>query len=308
MDRGKIVRFIVTEKEHQMTLLSFLKVHCTDAPSVKKMKKAIDAKCCKVNGRVETFSSFVLARGDVVQFTAKFFAEKQEVAIIPLFEDEDLLICNKPCGLVSDSVLFRKMLHREKDFLELVHRLDKDTTGVIVLAKTAFMQEEMKKLFSQRKVHKYYLALVEGSPRAKEGVIDSLLEKKKEYHGQTIYGSGNTGHRALTYWKRLSTGKGASLTLCEPVTGRTHQIRVHMKELGHPVLGDHQYGSKSPCPIEPGRHLLHAYGVVFTHPKTQQEMRVVAPIPADFMQIAGFFNVCLRALFSLVFSQKEEKG
>ncbi len=320
-------RWRVSKQEAGTRLLQFLRGKCSDAPSVKAIKRAIDGKCCTVNRRIETFSSYILKENDIVElkpfeaipksveiFTFdkasdpglqqaepvskqpmckhmgdadsckdgddgavksedfnRFRYKKEKTPV--LFEDKDLLIINKPSGVVSEGKF-------------LVHRLDKETSGVLVLAKNQSMQEAMEALFKKREVHKIYLAIVDGKVAQDEGVIDNALGKIHSYQGQTIYRAvdAKKGKRAITSWKCLKRGKQASLLQCEPYTGRTHQIRAHLSGMGHPILGDVQYGKRFCCTFHPQRNMLHAYRIQFKHPSTGQKMDIVAPIPSDFKE------------------------
>jgi len=267
-----------------MRLLQFLREKCEGAPSVKAIKRAIDGKACTVNDRIETFSSYPLKADDVVVLDKSALTPQKSFKIPILYEDKDLCIVNKPAGLVSEHIVG-----------ELVHRLDKETSGVLILAKTAKAKQKMIALFKEREVRKLYLAIVDGHVDKDSGKIDNYLGKKHAFQGQTVYGSvgEKKGLRAITFWKVLRRGKTASLLSCEPLTGRTHQLRVHLSEMGHPILGDIQYGKKFHCPFKPQRNLLHAYSVVFVLPSTGKELKVTAPIPVDFKRALIFLKVSL---------------
>ncbi len=272
-----------------MGLLQFLRDNCPDAPSVKAIKRAIDGKLCTVNNRTQVFSSLTLEENDTVALNSRAFDLPKKTKVLKasvLYEDKDLFIVGKPAGVVSDSKSVKSCFPDHKGNLELVHRLDKETSGVLILAKSLEAKEKMEALFKERGVSKLYLALVDGVPSKDEGTIDNYLGKKSSYQGQTIYGSveEKKGMRAITFWKCLKKGKSASVIRCEPHTGRTHQLRVHLSQMGHPILGDVQYGKKFLCHLRPQRNLLHAYSVVFIHPSTGKKIKVVAPIPADFKQ------------------------
>ncbi len=282
-------RWRVSKKQAGMRLLQFLRDNCPDAPSVKAIKRAIDGKLCRVNNRVETFSSYELSEKDLVVLDEAAFEVREEVVITKLsalYEDSALLIINKPAGLLSDAKQIKKLLGLSDGTLELVHRLDKETSGVLILAKTDEAKQEMIALFKERQVRKVYLALVDGAVPKEEGTIDNFLGKKHSYDGQTVYGSveEKKGQRAITYWKIFKRGKMATLLSCEPYTGRTHQLRVHLSTMGHPILGDAQYGKKFVCHFRPRRNLLHAYTISFKHPLTGKPVKVTAPIPSDFKQ------------------------
>ncbi len=272
----------VSHKQAGMRLLQFLRDVCSEAPSVKALKRAIDNKLCTVNRHIETFSSYTLQENDDVALPKDAFDEA--IKKIPtLFEDEDLLIVNKPVGFVCEASELKRHF---KTKMELVHRLDKETSGVLILAKKAKIKEKLMEQFKQRVVRKVYLALVDGTVKKDEDLIDNHLGKKHCYQGQTIYAAVDSkkGQRAITFWKCLKRGKEASLLSCEPRTGRTHQLRVHLSGIGHPILGDVQYAKRFRSTLRPKRNMLHAYSISFAHPTTGKEVKVVAPIPADFKQ------------------------
>lgn len=248
-----------------MKLLPFLRKRCGDISSVKGLKRAIDSKCVRVNGRIEIFSTHALRKGDRVEISLPKKIGKPFV----LYENERLLIYDKPAGVVSEEKNFRG---------KLVHRLDKETSGILVSAKTEEARLEMIELFAQKKVHKTYLALVDGQVAKKEGRIVSNLVERKSPTGQIHAHSALKGKEAITLWKCLGVGKNASLLQCEPITGRTHQIRVHLKEMGHPVLGDIHYAKRFICSLRTTRHMLHAWKIAF------DGIEVEAAIPEDFLE------------------------
>jgi RluA family pseudouridine synthase len=277
----------VTDKEGGMTLLAFLreKFGPSSPFSVKALKRAIDGKWCTLNGKVEVFSSHRLKTGDRVKLDLAGLNPPQLQTGLPiLYEDEDLLICNKPVGLVAEDPAFNAKLPQYQGRLSLVHRLDKETSGVIILAKNSSAKKAMIGLFFQREIHKMYMALVDGQIKGSKGRIDRDIGKKKAYQGTTIYQvvDKGKGESALTFWQCIRKNKMFSTLLCEPITGRTHQLRVHLSSIGHPILGDLTYGLHFRCPLTFKRHLLHAYSIAFTHPISKKEIKVIAPIPLDF--------------------------
>lgn len=281
------LQYRVSTAETGTRLLSFLKEKYSSAPSVKSLKRAIESKFCKVNDRVEVFSSKILAAGDVIELDILGFEEKSPLKIALLYEDDDLLICDKPAGIVSENEEFNRHLPFFKGHLQLVHRLDKETSGAIILAKRKEIQEKLIHAFAKRHVCKSYLAIVDGKVRQKRGAISNALAKKCTYQGQSIWGSVSKkkGLLAVTEWDLLKRTERASFLLCRPETGRTHQLRVHLSEMGHPILGDYQYGRKFSCPLEPRRHLLHAYKISFQHPRTGSLVQAEAVLPADFQKM-----------------------
>lgn len=287
-------RWVVTDREHGMSLVAFLKQVCPDAISTKALKRLIEEKKCLVNGRVTFFSSHKLMKGDAVELSFSLPEKSSESGSFIVYEDDDLLIVNKPSGVVSDMAEISRFIPTAEP-LHLIHRLDKDTSGLIMLARSEPFFLKMKDLFSQKKVQKFYLALVDGKMPKKEGLIDNYLAVKGEYSGQKIYGSGteNKGQRAITVFRALQHGDSSSLVLLQPKTGRTHQLRVHMKELGYPILGDFQYGKTFTCPVLPRRHMLHAFALFFVHPRTGKEQFFTAPVPQDFEELAKQLRVSL---------------
>lgn len=269
----------VSPKEAGMSLLAFLREKNPDAPSVKSLKRAIDGKCCTVNGRIKLFSSYRVQRDDVVSLQCALPERITSLSI--LYEDSDLLIVDKPAGLTCENRFFAPLL---KQRAELIHRLDKETSGAVMLGKNKEIIELMISLFREKKVHKQYVAIVDGQMAGSEGKIENVLRKKSSLtKGQVTYEvTKGKGVPAVTHWKCLKSKQSASLVLCEPITGRTHQLRIHLSTIGHPILGDLQYGKRFRCPLRPQRHLLHAQSLRFTHPKSLQEISVSAPIPSDF--------------------------
>lgn len=292
------LKLCVSKKDAGMRLLQFLKRNHLKASSVKSIKRAINHKYCTVNGQIETFSSRLLKADDVVEIHLGAFEEKipKQWDIPILFEDSDFCMIHKPAGLTSDPQLIRRHFPRN---VELVHRLDKETSGILILAKKKEARRKIVQLFKEQKVHKLYLALVDGLIKEEEGKIDNYLGKKHSYQGQTIYGVVDKKHgkHAVTDWKCLKRGKMASLLACEPYTGRTHQLRVHFSHIGHPILGDSQYGKQFRCLFHPQRNLLHAYRLCFIHPWTGKEIQVTAPLPDDFKQAIFKLFGCYKMSF-----------
>ena len=170
-----------------------------------------------------------------------------------LYEDENVLVIDKPAGINSD------------DFQKRVHRLDKDTSGILLIAKSDKVLEFLQKQFKERKVEKKYLALVVGNLKNKEGVIETLIGRSAgDRKKQKVYLAHEPGsqrkRKAITKYKVLQRFKDCDLIEVEPKTGRKHQIRTHFAHLGHPIAGDKMYGFKNqPAPEELKRHFLHSH-------------------------------------------------
>lgn len=245
--------------DEEISLLNFLKKSAQNGCSVKQIKRSIDSRGAIVNHRIERFASRRLKAGDVVEF---HFVTTQKIEIFKLFEDEHLLVIDKPSGLVCEE----KQIRKELGIVWLVHRLDKETSGTLILAKTPQAKHRLDEMFAKREIKKRYLAIVHGAMLRDNGVVDTLVG----------------GKSASTSWECAKKGKAFSLLECSPHTGRTHQIRIHMRQIGHPVVGDLLYGQRK---NEKGvkRILLHAHRLEFKHPITDVEQIFEAPIPIDFL-------------------------
>lgn len=275
---------IIVSKEYGgQRLQNVLKEALGSAYSGKAIKAMIDHYGCRVNGKIELFSSYKVHVGDRIHVDLtknKLPAPSSKGEI--LYEDDEMIIWNKPAGALSERESLKKHLG-EKTF-HLVHRLDKETTGVMVLAKTRPMQKALEELFRKREVHKVYHAIAQGQSVRHRFVVHNQLRKLCEYAGQAIWGSGSSGLEAITHFKVLKKGNKATLIECSPVTGRTHQIRVHLAEESLPIMGDaHYLRSHSFCYQAP-RILLHAASVQFNHPTKGVALSIEAPYPDDFMQ------------------------
>lgn len=218
------------------------------------------------------------------------------------FEDADVIVINKPAGLVmhpsagheSDTLVNALLNHTRNlavGFHEerpgIVHRLDKETSGVLVVAKNDFSLNALALQFRQRTVHRIYFALVHGGLRNSSGTVISHLRRhptdRKRFASEKILpGQAPRGKRAVTHYTRLAAHpSGVSLVRCQLETGRTHQIRVHLSEMGHPIVGDKLYGSRRAL----GRIALHAAELGFTHPRTGEKMSFSAPWPEDLLPL-----------------------
>lgn len=237
--------------------------------------------------------------GDVVRLTEppleEIEAQAEEIPLEILFEDADLLVLNKPPGLVvhpgagnPTHTLVNALLHHctslsgigGKQRPGIVHRLDKETSGCLLVAKNDAAHQELSRQFAAREVKKIYLALVAGTLKKPRGTIEAAIgrhpvQRKKMAINQT------RGRLAKTDYRVLQTGGGVSLLECAIHSGRTHQIRVHLQHLGHPVLGDALYGKKATAP----RQMLHAWKLGFTHPQARERLFLEAPIPEDFREL-----------------------
>jgi 23S rRNA pseudouridine1911/1915/1917 synthase len=217
----------------------------------------------------------------------------QDIPLAVLYEDEDLIVIDKPAGLVvhpavgnRDGTLVNALLHHCEELSGIggverpgiVHRLDKETSGCLVAAKNDLAHQALSEQFAGREVTKIYLALATGGFRWRSGTVDAAIDRHKV--NRQKMGVHERGKPARTDWRVLLDLPCGALVECTLHTGRTHQIRVHLKHLGHPVLGDEIYGKRGAFT----RQMLHAWKLGFTHPRTGERMNFQSPIPPDFRE------------------------
>ena len=211
-----------------------------------------------------------------------------------LYEDDDLVVINKPAGLVvhpgagqREHTLVNALLHHfpslsgigGKERPGIVHRLDKDTSGCLVVAKTDEAHRALSAQFAERKVDKIYLALVAGKLRRSTGTVDQEIGRHP-IHRQRMSVRPTRGRESKTEYRVIASSNDMSLVECKLHSGRTHQIRVHLQHLGHPILGDKVYGAKYAKNFP--RQMLHAWKLAFRHPRSGDWKQFEAPIPRDF--------------------------
>jgi 23S rRNA pseudouridine1911/1915/1917 synthase len=238
--------------------------------------------------------------GDSVQLEEpeieKVEAQPEQMSLEILFEDDDLLVLNKPAGLVmhpgaghQQHTLVNALLAHCKNLSGIggkerpgiVHRLDKETSGCLVVAKNDATHRDLSRQFAARTMTKIYLALVAGRLRKSMGVIDKAIARHPVQR-QKMSIARRQGRSAKTEYRVLRAGNDMSLLECTLHSGRTHQIRVHLHDLGHPVLGDKLYGGKRAGDFP--RQMLHAWKLAFTHPRSGDEISLDAPVPSDFAE------------------------
>lgn len=240
-------------------------------------------------------------------------SEPQDIPLTILFEDEHLLVVDKPAGLVVhpaagnfDGTLVNALLHHCAGKLSgiggvarpgIVHRIDKDTSGLLVVAKTDVAHEGLAKQFAAHSIDRRYLAIVNGVPKTAEGMIDAPLARSATNRKKIAIVEGSRGKRAVTHWKRLKPLKDAALAECRLETGRTHQVRVHMASIGHPLMGDPIYGrsrkthSKVLKELQFHRQALHAAKLGFNHPVTKSRLSFTSPMPPDMQELMHALGV-----------------
>ena len=283
---SKSLSFIVEQKD---TLLSFLLSHIKNM-SRNNIKSLLSKKQVTVDKKVITKFDYPLHLGQTVAILPVKQKASQSLPFDIIYEDEDIIVIDKPAGLLSIATEKEKLYtayHIVNDYVKsknklsrifIVHRLDKDTSGVLLFAKNDsakhLFQDNWESIVKLRR----YLAIVEGKPeKQSDTIISSLLETETHL----VY-SGRGGKKAITHYETLKSSDEYSLLDVKIDTGRKNQIRVHLKELGTPIIGDKKY-SATKNPIK--RLGLHACELILTHPKTQKELCFKAKTPKEFKKI-----------------------
>jgi len=268
----KSIRWIVTERERLPDSIA----KKLQLPSKKRARLLLDQGCCYVNDRIQRFANLELEPGDRIEV---ILHEASEVPALDIaYEDEWLYILNKPAGLVVDQETISRELNQE---IFLVHRLDKFTSGALLVAKDAKTQKALEEQFRKRKIAKGYLAIVDGCLEPTHGEITDAIEKKG-----LLSKVSDAGKSARTAFDVIASSEFASLVFLRPLTGRTHQLRVHMAHVGFPILGDYYYSDQFLCNLKPKRYLLHAWKITFNHPFMETPLPWTVSMPDDMLQTA----------------------
>ncbi len=278
------------------------------------IQKVIRSDAVTVNGQ-RVRPSFRLSPNDIIELTLPELPSKEilpeEIPLDIIYEDDDIIIVNKQADLIvhpargyTHGTLVNALAYHCENLSEgsepgrpgIVHRLDRNTTGVMVVAKNDTAQWKIATQFEYRKTEKQYLAIVHGTPELQGDRISAPLgvhPKIREKYAVRPY----SGKEAVTFYEVLEPFRGFSLVALKPRTGRTHQIRVHMSHLKHPIVADDMYGGKhvypwqltdsEPAPEEPviNRCALHAWKLKFEHPTTEEQVEFEAPLPADMQHL-----------------------
>ncbi len=221
----------------------------------------------------------------------------EDIPLDVVYEDGDVIVVNKPRGLVvhpapghPGGTLVNALLNRCGDSLSgvggvlrpgIVHRIDKDTSGLIIAAKNDFAHGRLSAQLQDHTLARTYECIVVGNLREDSGTVDAPLGRSPADRKKQAVVQG--GRRAVTHWEVIARYPGFTHVRCHLETGRTHQIRVHMAHLGHPILGDTVYGAKKPVPGLQGQ-CLHAAGLRFLHPRTGKPVELTCPLPEEFLR------------------------
>lgn len=306
MDAARALEFTVEEAEAGQRLDAFLAGRCSELTR-SRIGRLIeegcvcvgDATCLKPGAKVKRGARIALALPQVKEA----HVQPQALPLSILYQDADVAVIDKPCGMVvhpaagnEDGTLVNALLYHMKDLSGIggemrpgiVHRLDKDTSGVLIIAKNDAAHQSLSAQLKERTMEKHYLAVAQGGFSQDTGEVDAPIgrhptERKRMAVVQD-------GRPSRTKYAVVEPLRGCVLLDVHLLTGRTHQIRVHMASIGHPLLGDVIYGSKNP-PHRAPRLMLHAWWVAFTHPRTGERLRVEAPVPEAFAQAVRAWKV-----------------
>lgn len=241
------------------------------------LQKFIRKGFVTVDGKVILKPNTQILRGVRVELDIPEEMKNADVKPEVIYEDEDVLVVNKPAGLLSEAKGEYCPERTLADFGLIAHRLDRDTSGVMILAKNERAQDFLKKQFQNRTTKKTYFAVVSGRPKLDEARID--LPIKRDLKRPTTFRVDANGKEAETFYSVVRSGNGYSLVELKPTSGRTHQLRVHMKYLGHPILGDMVYGGD-----KADRLFLHANRLEVDLPNGERRM-FEAKLPEEFLDV-----------------------
>ena len=266
-----------------------------------RVRRLIDAGLVAIDGRPAAKAGVRLEPGQAVRLTlpppAPSELEPEPIPLRIVYEDDDLLVVDKPAGMAvhpspghSRHTLVHAVLAHCPDLSGIggegrpgiVHRLDKDTSGLIIVAKHDAAHLSLARQLKERKVEKTYLALVEGRVEPTQGVIDGPLGRHPRHRKKMAVVE--RGREARTRYRLLREVDGRSLVEVRPETGRTHQIRVHLASIGHPVVGDALYGRGGAAVPSLRRQFLHAQRLAFRHPRTGDRLELEAPLAEDLRE------------------------
>ena len=267
-----------------------------------RVSELILSGALSINGKEQLKPSYKVESGQCISLAVP---DTQAVDIVPqnipidiLYQDRDIVVINKPCGMVvhpaagnEDGTLVNALMYHIRDLSGIggemrpgiVHRLDKDTSGLILVAKNDKAHTVMSEQFKSRTMEKHYRAVAFGSFSQDTDLIDAPIARHPVDRKKMAVVP--DGKPSQTEWRVIERLKGATYLDVHLLTGRTHQIRVHMQSVGHPLLGDKIYAPHIKTSVHVPRLMLHAYSLAFTHPVTGEHMELTAPIPEQFSSV-----------------------
>lgn len=274
-----------------------------------QLQRLVDKESVKVNGEFKK-SSYKLKAGDRIEIEFELPGpleiQAEDIALEMLYSDGHLVVINKPSGMVVHpgagircGTLVNALLFHFPDVKNIgpeerpgiVHRLDKEASGVMVVARSEKAYRELQRQFRKREVGKVYMGLVWGRMKDKEGRIDWPIGRHPKL-GQRISVKTKKPKSAETHYSVLKEFQDSTLLEIKPITGRTHQIRVHFSAAGHPLVGDKRYGIRM-SKIKFPRLFLHAYRLEFNHPETGKRMEFHSPLPEELKKILEYFGLVI---------------
>lgn len=292
------IRIEVENLEKNERIDKYLSSKLDDNFSRAKIQKLIDEELILVNDKVIK-SSYKVSNGDVILITDKeedMSVKPEKMNIDIVYEDDDVMVINKKSGVVVhpapgnySGTLVNGLMYLSKDLSHvngefrpgIVHRIDKDTSGLLIVAKNDKAHRILAEELKEKKIKRKYIALVSGVINHDVGEIDAPIGRDPSDRKKMCVTSTNSKD-AITHFRVLERYKNASLIECELETGRTHQIRVHMKYINHPVINDPVYGKSNHGEFG---QLLHAKEITFTHPTTKEVMTFSCEVPEEFNKI-----------------------
>ena len=293
-----IIELTVAQEEAGTRIDAYLRAHTELSRS--RIAALMQEGALTVDGQIQTKPATKVEVGQQLRLTVPqarpVDIAAQDIPLDILYQDSDVVVVNKPCGMVvhpavgnESGTLVNALLHHVRDLSGIggemrpgiVHRLDKDTSGLILIAKNDRAHIALSEQFKQRSMEKHYRAVAFGHFAQEHGLIDAPIARHPvDRKKMAIVPDGKP---SKTEWTMIEPLKGAAYLDVHLLTGRTHQIRVHMQSIGHPLLGDQIYAPNLKTGVRIPRLMLHAYSLAFMHPTTGERMTLVAPLPETYL-------------------------